>query len=96
VTLDLPSLSIRLVYSACTLYMMLVLFRWLSPYLEFDIGYGKWRWICRITDPVISRVRNVLPSLGPMDFGPIAVVLIVWFARVVIVGGMLGAASMTR
>lgn len=85
-TIDLGSLMIRLVYSGCTLYMMLVLFRWLAPWLEFDIHYGKWRWIGRVTDPAIVRVRNVLPSLGPADFAPIVVVLGVWILRTMVVG----------
>lgn len=87
-TIDLPNLSIRIVYALTTLYMLLILFRWLAAYLEFDVDYGRYRWISRLTDPLLNRVRAVLPSLGPADFAPPAVVLTLWIARTILIGSM--------
>jgi len=64
-----------------TVYMLLILLRWLGPFLQFDLDSPRWRWIPRLTDPLINRMRQLLPSMGPMDFGPIAALCLVWFAR---------------
>ena len=74
-------MAVRIVESVFTLYMLLILVRWLSPYIELDLYDIRYRWICRLVDPVVSSVRRILPSLGPMDFGPLATLLLVWVAR---------------
>jgi len=87
----LQDLTVRLVVSALTLYMMLVLLRWLGPWLELDIDSGRLRWISRLTDPLINRLRRLLPWMGPMDFGPLAALLLVWILREVSVLALLTA-----
>jgi len=32
--------------------------------------------LCRVTDPVLRPVRNVMPNFGNVDLGPIVVVLL--------------------
>jgi len=86
-------IAARAAYSICTLYMMLILLRWLGGWFGFETEFGRWRWIARVTDPLIDRLRSVLPNLGPMDFGPIAALLLVWFARTLLVGALIGTAS---
>lgn len=71
----------RAVYNGLTLYMMLVMLRWLGPWFGFETDFGRWRWIARVTDPLIERIRRMLPNLGPVDFGPIAVLFIIWLVR---------------
>lgn len=72
---------IRGVYSVLTLYMLLILIRWIGPWLGLDPKSGRLRWISRITDPLIDQMRRVLPSLGPFDFGPMAALVLVWLVR---------------
>ncbi len=87
-----PHLLIRLVYSLMTLYMLVILLRWLGPWLNLDLERHK--WIPRVTDPLIRRIRTILPNLGPVDFSPIAALLLVWFLRTVAVQML--AASLQR
>jgi len=75
-------LYFRITYSALTLYMMLILMRWLGPALSLDMQRGRLRWIARITDPLITRMRKILPNMGPVDFGPLASLVLVWFIRI--------------
>ena len=75
-------LYVRIAYSVLTLYMMLILMRWIGPRLSMDVTSGRLAWIARLTDPLITRLRRVLPHMGPIDFGPIAALVLVWFVRI--------------
>ncbi|WP_462137572.1 YggT family protein [Candidatus Mycalebacterium sp.] len=45
------------------------------------------------TEPVLERVRRVIPFIGGMDFSPIAVLLLLIFLRRIIVGTLSGFAQ---
>lgn len=85
-TLDLRHLPNNVVYSAFTFYMLLVLLRWVGPWLEMEVEYGRFRWVARATDPLLNRLRSLLPSMGPIDFAPIAALLLLWLGRVLLAG----------
>lgn len=74
-------LYFRITYSALTLYMMLILLRWFGPWLSLDVEHGRLAWVSRLTDPLIKRIRKMLPNMGPIDFAPIGALVLVWFAR---------------
>ena len=74
-------LLIRASGSVFTFYMLLILVRWTAPWIEFDLHAPRWTWIPRLTDPLLNRLRRLLPSMGPMDFGPLAALFVVWLAR---------------
>ncbi len=73
------------VNSALTLYMMLILLRWLAPWLELDLYGGRLRWIPAVVDPVVVPIRRVLPAMGPLDFGPLAALFLVLIIRLIVV-----------
>ena len=81
----MSDLILRGVYSGMTLYMMLILVRWLAPWLEVDLHGPKLRWLPRAVDPLINLMRRILPAMGPMDFGPLSALLAVWLLRVILV-----------
>ena len=83
----------QLVYSVFTLYMLMVLLRWLGPFLELNFHDIRLRWISTLTDPVVNGVRRILPSLGPMDFGPIVTLLLVYVAREITITIFAGGGS---
>ena len=33
----------------------------------------------RLTDPILSRIRRILPNLGSLDISPIILLLLIWF-----------------
>jgi YggT family protein len=72
---------VRLLYAGFTLYMILILLRWFGGWLELDTEFGRYRWISRLTDPLLKRLRRLLPSMGPIDFSPLAALVLAWFAR---------------
>lgn len=85
-----PSIVERAVESAFTLYMLLILIRWLAGFLELNLYDIRFRWIGRLVDPLISAVRRILPTMGPMDFAPVATLLIVWLVRELVLAMLAG------
>ena len=77
------NILIRTTQSAFTLYMMMILFCWLAGWLQVDLHDRRLSWMRRITDPLVNRMRKLLPPMGPMDFGPIAAVFVVWLLRTI-------------
>ena len=75
-------LYLRIAHSLLTLYMMLILLRWFGPWMSLEVTAGRLVWVGRLTDPLITRLRKVLPHMGPMDFGPLAALVLVWFVRI--------------
>ena len=73
---------LRIAHSLLTLYMMLILLRWFGPWMGLEVTAGRLVWVGRLTDPLITRLRKVLPHMGPMDFGPLAALVLVWFVRI--------------
>ena len=74
----------RALNAALTIYMMLILLRWLAPWLQLDV-FNRWlRWAWRITDPLIDFMRRKLPPMGPMDFAPLAALFLVFVVRLIV------------
>ncbi len=80
----------NVIESVCTFYMLLILVRWFAPFLELNMHDVRYRWIGRVVDPLVGGVRRILPNLGPMDFGPLATLFIVWIVREVALGMLQG------
>ena len=68
-----------------TLYMMAILLRWLGPWLELSDRALLMRGAALITDPLIRLMRRILPPMGPMDWGPLAALVVVWLVRLLLV-----------
>jgi uncharacterized protein YggT (Ycf19 family) len=85
-------MAVHAIYSISAFYMLLILLRWLGPWLEVNTDAGRLAWVGRITEPLIQRVRRLLPNMGPIDFGPIATLFLVWLVRtaalLAVIGGM--------
>ena len=84
------------IFSLATLYMILILLRWFGPWLELNTDAGRLAWIGRVTEPVIQRVRRLLPPMGPLDFGPIATLFAVWLLRTIAVALLVAERSGPR
>lgn len=73
-------------HSVLTLAMLGVLFRWTAPVLELDLSRGRFAWLPRLTDPAIMALRRALPLMGAIDFGPPALIVLLWILRIVVTG----------
>jgi len=45
-------------------------------------------FLYRITEPLLRPIRNLLPTLGPIDISFIVLFLVIIFIRVVIIGNL--------
>jgi uncharacterized protein YggT (Ycf19 family) len=79
--IDLGGIMERAAYNLLTLYMLVILVYWFAPWLKINLYTRRTSWIPRLAEPLVLRVRRVLPDMGPMDFGPIGAVFVVWIAR---------------
>lgn len=48
-------------------------------------------FLYRLTEPVLSRVRSIIPSVGGIDLSPIVVILLLAFVQQLIPELLLGA-----
>ena len=77
---------LRALYSVATLYMLAILVRWFAPWLELNL-HGPWvSWIPKVVDPFVNLLRRALLPMGPMDFGHIAAIFVVWLVRTFVAG----------
>ena len=84
--IEIPLIEIagRALNTLLTIYMMLIILRWLAPWLQLD-AFNRWlRWTWRLTDPLINAMRRVLPPMGPIDFAPPAALFAVFFVRLIV------------
>lgn len=84
---------VRIAHSLFTLYMILLVLRWIGPTLTLDFNARPWKLIPRLTDPLIERIRKILPNMGPVDFAPIASIVLVWFIRIVSTNALMNMTS---
>lgn len=48
-----------------------------------------WHGLNRLLDPVYSRIRAMLPSLGGLDLAPLIVLIVIFFLqRLIVTGGL--------
>lgn len=61
---------------------LLVSFNIVNPRQPLVSGIGE--FLYKITEPVLSRIRGVLPNLGPIDIAPMVLILGLTFLQVLI------------
>lgn len=44
-----------------------------------------WEVVSKLTEPILSRIRNFLPDMGGIDISPIVLLLLVFFAKNVVI-----------
>lgn len=79
------SVPLSILYCGLTLYMMIILLRWLGPWLEMEFSGPLLGLIPKAADPLIDLMKRLLPPMGPVDFSPIAAVMSVYIVRLLLV-----------
>jgi YggT family protein len=67
---------------ASAILSWLIAFNVVNTRNQFIAAIGE--FLYRITEPVLSPIRRMLPSLGGLDLSPIVVILIIMFLQRVI------------
>ena len=63
------------------LYMWIIIIRALLSWVNPDPYNPVVRFLNQITEPVLYRVRRVVPYLGGIDLSPIIVIFIIYFLK---------------
>jgi len=69
-----------------TLYLYIVIGRAIISWVNPDPRNGIVRFLYSATEPVLFRVRRLLPYLGGIDFSPLVVILVIYFLQSFLVG----------
>jgi YggT family protein len=68
-------LLIYALYAVIVLILIRVVFSWISPYPNNSV----YRFVFRLTEPILSPVRRRLPPISGMDLSPLVVTLVAYF-----------------
>lgn len=63
------------------IYMWIIIARALISWVNPDPYNPIVNFLSRATEPVLSRVRRILPNLGGLDLSPLIVILIIYFLK---------------
>lgn len=64
-----------------TAYMYIIIARAILSWVNPDPYNPIVNFLYRATEPVLQRIRNILPDVGPIDLSPIVVFVIIMFLQ---------------
>ncbi len=79
-----------------TLYMYIVIARALVSWVNPDPRNPIVRFLYNATEPLLYRVRRVVPYMGGIDFSPLIVIFGIYFLQGFLVASLLDLASRLR
>jgi YggT family protein len=71
-----------------TLYMYIVIARALISWVNPDPRNPIVRFLYNATEPLLYRVRRVVPTLGGIDFSPLLVIVGIYFLQAFLVSSL--------
>ena len=71
-----------------TIYMYVIIARAIISWVNPDPYNPIVRFLCQVTEPVLSRVRRALPAMGGVDLSPLLVLLAIIFLQKFVVGSL--------
>lgn len=80
---------INVAYDLLSLYklalFMFIVINWLEAFGIVNryngFIYGIQNFLQSITDPVLSRIRNIIPPINGWDLSPIALIFVIYFIQ---------------
>ncbi len=72
---------IRLLDVLFDLYILAVIVRVVLSWIHFDPHNPFVKFLIQITEPVLSKIRQVLPPIGRIDLSPIILILGLYVLR---------------
>lgn len=77
---------------ALTIYMWLIIVRALISWVNPDPYNPVVRFLYTATEPVLYRIRRVLPAMGGLDISPILVIFAIIFVKMFVVETLMNIA----
>ncbi|MFQ5649704.1 MAG: YggT family protein [bacterium] len=63
------------------IYMAVVIIRVILSWFSVDASNPFVKFLVDITEPVLSKIRGVIPSIGGLDLSPLILILALSFLR---------------
>ncbi len=79
----------RLLNFAIAVYIWIIIVRALISWFNPNPRSRLVRFIEDLTEPALKPVRSILPNMGGIDLSPLVVLIILYFARSIIVSALL-------
>ncbi len=70
------------------IYMYIIIARAIISWVNPDPYNPIVRFLYKSTDPILNRVRRIMPDLGGLDISPIIVILIIIFLQKFVVNSI--------
>ncbi|MBP06008.1 MAG: hypothetical protein CL728_04585 [Chloroflexi bacterium] len=67
---------LNLIFSLLNLYTIIILIRVLSSWIPNSREYQIVQFLIIITEPLLGRLRKILPQAGGFDLSPIAAIFL--------------------
>jgi len=74
--------------SVLWLYMWIVIIRALLSWVNPDPRNPIVRFLYNATEPLLARVRQVVPSMGGIDLSPLIVIFAIYFLNIFLVSSL--------
>ncbi len=79
-----------LVDAAFAVYLLILLGRVISSWVDVDPYHPVVRFLRDWTEPVLAPIRSVLPPMGGLDLSPLVALFLTMLIRRIVVGLILG------
>ena len=70
---------------ALDIYIYIIIGRAIISWVNADPYNPIVRFLYKATEPVLYRVRRILPDMGGLDLSPIVVILVIYFIKAFVV-----------
>ena len=77
---------------ALTIYFWIIVVRALISWVNPDPYNPIVRFLYQATEPVLHRIRRIIPYMGGLDLSPLAAILIIMFIRWFVIATLLEVA----
>jgi YggT family protein len=71
----------RLINTLLTIYTLIVVARVLISLMGVSLAHPVANLIYQITEPLLAPIRNRMPLMGPFDFSPMVLIIIIWMIQ---------------
>lgn len=75
----------RLIHTLFYLYILVIMARAMLPLFGVRYAHPVMRFLYTITEPLLAPIRRRLPYMGPVDFSPLVLILLLWLVEQILV-----------
>ncbi len=67
---------LKIIEVICNVLTIIILLRVIVSWYARPTN-ALFRFLCRLTDPILAPIRRVIPRIGPFDFSPLVAIILI-------------------